>query len=161
MASKSSFKRNEKKNSIKKRKILLYKNTIYSCLYSISIWSYEGGAEVTGGGLGLCPRLLDSFWMQSSMVSGKGLPPVSGSIKDKAADSKALEPNKTVGIWMLTSANVPTKLARMPPTRATSEQEPKLAFLKIHKNERWTMKIKHLDIFTWYWLEIVRVCKAI
>jgi hypothetical protein len=76
------------------------------------------------------PLFLDSYSSQSSMVFGNGFPAVSGSINDRAADSKALEPNRTVGMLMLISAKVPTRLARTPPMRATREQDPRPAFLR-------------------------------
>lgn len=101
-------KRNHQKRTEKIRKKQRYyyikKRRRKTCFifHSISILSYEGGAEAASRGSFLTgdrwPRLLDSFRIQSSMVSGKGLPPVSGSIRDNTADSRALDPNKMVGI---------------------------------------------------------------
>ena len=71
----------------------------------------------------------DDCCLQSSIVSGNFLPPVSGRPKVMMADIKALVANIRYGITTLVSAISPTNMDMTPPILAMNEHEPTPAFL--------------------------------
>ena len=71
----------------------------------------------------------EDWFLQSSIVSGNFLPPVSGNPKVIVADIKALVANMRYGITTLVSANSPTYIEVTPPILAMKEHDPTPAFL--------------------------------
>ena len=71
----------------------------------------------------------EDWFLQSSIVSGSFLPPVSGNPNVIVADIKALVANMRYGITTFVSANSPTYMEVTPPMRAMKEHDPTPAFL--------------------------------
>ena len=71
----------------------------------------------------------EDWYLQSSIVSGNFLPPVSGNPNVIVADIKALVANMRYGITTFVSANSPTYMEVTPPILAMKEHDPTPAFL--------------------------------